>query len=122
MIRIIVCGSRTIHNYQLVASALKSIITDPANTEIVSGHAQGPDLLGERFARRHNIKYNIFPANWTKYGKQAGFTRNAQMLEYACQEIPIVLAFWDGKSKGTKHMIDLALSQKIQCYMVKDPL
>ena len=71
------------------------------NVSIVSGMARGADALGTRFAKNHNVKLYEFPANWEAYGKRAGFLRNAQMAEFADG----LLAFWDGKSKGTAHMI-----------------
>ena len=49
-----------------------------------------------------------FPADWKVYGKQAGPVRNRQMLNYAKEEQGALLAFWDGKSRGTKNMIDIA--------------
>ena len=72
--------------------------------EIVSGTARGVDQLGERYALERGLKLKKFPANWDKYGRKAGYLRNKEMAEYA----RILIAFWDGKSKGTKHMIDLA--------------
>ena len=70
--------------------------------EIVSGAARGADILGERYGIEHNIPIKRFPADWGKYGKGAGFIRNEQMGNYA----DYLIAFWDGKSRGTFHMIE----------------
>ncbi len=72
---------------------------------IVSGGARGVDKYAETFANRNGIKTKIFEANWNRYGKRAGFLRN----ELIINEADKVIAFWDGKSKGTKHSIDLAI-------------
>ena len=72
---------------------------------IVSGGARGIDKYAETFANRNAIKTKIFEANWNRYGKGAGFIRNQLIIDEAHK----VIAFWDGKSKGTKHSIDLAI-------------
>jgi glycerophosphoryl diester phosphodiesterase len=66
--------------------------------------ARGTDTLGLNYAIANKIKYSQFPADWNTYGKRAGYVRNEQMAKYA----DALLAFWDGQSRGTKHMIDLA--------------
>lgn len=75
--------------------------------EIVSGGANGADHIGEEIAKKHDIPVKVFPANWGRYGKSAGYRRNVEMANYADS----LIAFWDGKSKGTKHMIDIALDR-----------
>ncbi len=72
---------------------------------IVSGGARGVDSYAEAFAKRNNIETKIFLPNWNRYGKSAGFIRN----ELIINEADKVIAFWDGKSKGSKHSIDLAI-------------
>lgn len=71
--------------------------------EIVSGCANGADKLGERYAIERGYKIVYFPANW-ELGKQAGYLRNKEMAKYT----NALIAFWDKKSKGTWHMINLA--------------
>lgn len=78
-------------------------------TEIISGHAKGVDQLGEQYARMHQIPIQIFLPNWDKEGKKAGPIRNREMAIYASQDPNgTLIVFWDGKSKGTKSMIDYA--------------
>ena len=72
--------------------------------EIVSGGARGADKLGERYAAERGYGLKIFPADWNRYGKRAGYLRNEQMAQYA----DVCICFWDGESRGTKHMIDLS--------------
>lgn len=97
----IIAGSRDFNDYELVE---KTLLKYSDITEIVSGCARGADSLGERFALEHSIPIKKFPADWNAYGKLAGYLRNEQMAYYGDR----LIAFWDGQSKGTKHMIDLA--------------
>ncbi len=102
MNRVIIAGGREFDDYPTLAGVcLKApFVID----EVVSGCARGADKLGERFANVGNLPLARFPADWTRYGKSAGYKRNEQMAEYATH----LIAFWDGQSKGTKHMIDIA--------------
>ena len=69
---------------------------------------KGADSLGERYASEHNLKCTIFTADWKQYGKAARPIRNSQMIEYAKQENPMVVAFWDGESRGIKDTLTKA--------------
>ncbi|MCH5193795.1 MAG: DUF2493 domain-containing protein [Oscillospiraceae bacterium] len=71
-------------------------------TEIVSGGAKGIDTCAKEYALAHNIKLTEFLPEYEKYSKGAPLKRNLQIIEYA----DIVLAFWDGKSKGTTFVIN----------------
>jgi len=106
--RIIIAGSRDFNNYSLLTSAmyglLKMEMISGIEVEIVSGTTKGADQLGEAFAKEHNYPIKQFPADWNTHGKKAGYLRNKQMAEYA----DILVAFWNGESKGTKSMIELA--------------
>lgn len=114
--KLIIAGSRTFNNYQLLE---ESILAETNNlelgpTEIVSGMAKGADRLGELFAGKHNIKVAYYPANWALYGKKAGFLRNKEMAEYADS----LIAFWDGYSSGTKNMIELAYLNNLKTKII----
>ena len=114
--KLIIAGSRTVTNVQIVAHALRKFNFKPNMVdEIVSGTARGVDQLGENIAKQRCIKVKRFPADWDKYGKSAGYRRNAEMAEYADQ----LLAVWDGESKGTKHMIDLMRKQYKPVYVYR---
>jgi O-acetyl-ADP-ribose deacetylase (regulator of RNase III) len=101
-LRVIVAGSRTIMDYRLVEQAIQE--SGFTIREIISGGARGVDQLGLRYARGHKIPTTVFPAKWKRDGRAAGFIRNERMAEVA----HALIAVWDGVSKGTKHMIDLA--------------
>lgn len=104
MMKVIIAGSRNFNDYKFLCEKCDKILSNQKDIEIVSGTANGADKLGETYAIENNYKLTKFPADWNKYGKTAGYLRNMQMAEYA----DALIAFWDGKSKGTKHMIDLA--------------
>jgi hypothetical protein len=97
---IIIAGGRNINNWEVVAKAIKK--SNFYITQVVSGGATGVDKLGEGFAKLAGLSLKIFQADWNKYGKSAGPIRNKQMAEYADG----LIAIWDGKSRGTKNMID----------------
>ena len=71
-------------------------------TEIVSGGARGVDTSAKEYALAHGIKLTEFLPEYGKYGRSAPLRRNITIIEYA----DLVLAFWDGKSRGTKYVID----------------
>jgi hypothetical protein len=112
MIKVIIAGSRTFDNYDLLFEKCSEILEDYNNIEIeiVSGNAKGADRLGERFAKEKGFVLTLSPADWNKFGKSAGYIRNKEMAEYA----DILIVFWDGVSKGTKHMIDLAEKNELK--------
>jgi hypothetical protein len=114
MIKLIVAGCRDYDNYFVVHEELFKLNLKPGKVEIVSGHASGVDSLGERFAKDHDLDLKLFPADWDGLGKKAGYVRNEQMAQYG----DALLAFWDGKSKGTKHMIDLATKHGLKVKVI----
>lgn len=116
---ILICGSRGFGDYAKLKDSLSFLIDveDPVTppTTIIVGGSRGADALGERFAKEYNIPFKVCPANWEKHGKKAGFVRNKQMINL---NPDIVIAFWDGKSKGTRHTIGLAKEKKIMTIIV----
>lgn len=103
--RIIVAGGRKFANYRLLAETVDSLFEYASEgAVIISGGAKGADRLGEIYASSRGFVVEKFPADWDKYGKSAGYRRNEQMAEVATH----LVAFWDGESKGTGHMIDIA--------------
>lgn len=106
--KLAIVGSRSFMDYELLISKIKLFTRGINITEIVSGGAKGADSLAERFAKDQNIKTKIFPADWNNFGKSAGMIRNKDIVKYS----DIIIAFWDGKSTGTKNSIDLCLKLK----------
>lgn len=122
--RIIIAGSRDFNNYAILKHNVINIllILSPSgelNAEFISGTARGADQLGEKFAEEYNYPIKRFPADWDKYGKSAGYKRNEQMALYAKEDNGVLVAFWDGQSKGTKHMIDLANKHGLRVFIIE---
>lgn len=73
------------------------------------GCSTGGDKLADIYAKEKGYKIKVFPANWSKYGKRAGYIRNEEMHKYISSfENRGVLAWWDGQSKGTQHSFELS--------------
>jgi len=114
-LKTIIAGGRDITNYDYIEKAIAEIDWEP--TVVVSGTARGADLLGEEWAKKNNIPIERYPAEWDFYGKSAGYIRNKKMAKNA----EALIALWDGESRGTKHMIDIAEREGlvVSVYMVK---
>ena len=100
--KVIIAGGRDFDNYKLLKNSCDLILSDYAdNLEIISGKSKGADKIGEDYAKHRNYPIKEFPANWKLYSKSAGPIRNGEMADYA----DMLIAFWDGKSRGTADMI-----------------
>ena len=102
--RVIIAGTRDFSNYELLKEKCDNILSakrKDSNIVILSGTAKGADRLGERYARERGFLLRRFPADWDKDGNKAGPIRNAKMADNA----DALIAFWDGTSRGTSHMI-----------------
>lgn len=112
--RVAVVGSRNFSNYTI----LKRYLLDYFYPFfLISGGAKGADSLAQRFAENKHLDMKIFHPNWDKYGKRAGFLRNKKIVK----NCDVVVAFWDGESKGTKNTIDLAKEAGKKVYIVMFP-
>lgn len=102
-LNLIIAGGREFNDVDLMYATLEPFRTQI--DEVVSGHARGADKMGEMWAHEHNIPVKLFPAQWNigggKVDKMAGFKRNKDMAKYGT----MLIAFWDGQSRGTGHMI-----------------
>lgn len=119
--RVIIAGSRSFRDYELLKAKCDAILDRKGRTHeivIVSGTARGTDKLGERYAREHGYQSRQFPANWASFGKVAGIVRNSDMARNA----DALIAFWDGKSPGTRNMIENArrLGLPVRVIMFED--
>lgn len=110
----IIAGSRTCTDEKILFAALKFV--DWEITEILCGMARGADMLGFHRGSSLGIPVKRYPANWHKHGRGAGYIRNAEMADDA----EALIALWDGKSRGTKHMIEIARCKglKIVTYLI----
>jgi len=115
--KVIIAGGRDFNDYELLKNKCDYYLSnvDKSNIVIISGMARGADSLGERYAQERGLKLEGYPANWKLYGKSAGFKRNQVLVKNASAAI----CFWDGKSKGTKHTIDLCKEKGIPIKIVR---
>lgn len=118
---IIIAGSRDFTNYSIVKLSLKHFLLSKQTSEkptIICGMARGADMLGYRLAKEFKLPLKEFPADWNQFGKSAGYIRNEQMAKYAQEHgNGVLFAFWDGKSKGTNWMIQLAKKYNLEVHV-----
>ena len=109
----VIAGGRSFLDYQLMRESLDNL--DWTITEVVSGTASGADTFGEIYAKSKDISVKRMPADWNQYGRSAGPRRNEDMAKYA----DACVVFWDGKSRGTQHMINFANKHKCRLKIIK---
>jgi hypothetical protein len=117
--KLAIVGSRTFDNklleieyIHLLKTAYETLFGE--KIEVISGGAKGADSLAEKAALVSEIPVKVYKPDWNKYGKSAGYIRNQQIID-VCD---MVLAFWDGKSKGTKDTIQKAKKAKKPTFIV----
>lgn len=95
--KIAIIGSRSI-----LSADIGAYISD--GDEIVSGGAVGIDSCAAEYAKKKGLKLTVFLPEYESYGRAAPIVRNKKIVDYADK----ILAFWDGKSKGTLSVIKYA--------------
>lgn len=116
--KLIVAGGRDYDDAEQLSNvlfAMADVEFAEYQVSIVSGMARGADRLGYEFAYANEVTLYAFPADWDKYGKRAGYIRNQRMGDFADG----LLAFWDGRSKGTGHMINYMQHLKKPVHIVR---
>lgn len=99
-----IVGSRTFDSYSLLVKEVRSLALSSQITEIVSGGARGADHLAKLYAIDNRLRLTEHYPEWQLYGKRAGFKRNRLII----QDADIVIAFWDGMSRGTLNSINIS--------------
>ena len=114
--RLIVAGGRDFADKALFLQTMQQVEQELAeySVSLVSGMAKGADLMGYQFAEEYGITCYKFPADWSM-GKQAGYVRNTEMANFSDG----LVAFWDGESRGTKHMIETMQNMGKQVFIVR---
>lgn len=117
IIRLIVAGGRDFNDRALMCDELHKFLPGItlAALVLICGEARGADSLGKSIMQQLGVPIESYPAEWDRLGKSAGYTRNTDMANVATH----LIAFWDGKSKGTKHMIDIAQRKNLFIHIVK---
>ncbi len=118
--RVVVAGCRDYTNYDEAKKYMDLCLSELMKKYeiiVLSGGCRGADMLGERFAREMNLKIERFSAQWDLYGRYAGLRRNNEMAQMG----DYIICFWDGKSRGTKHMIETArkLNKPLRIKIIK---
>lgn len=129
--KIIVAGTRTFNDYELLKTTLDNLLQNKTDIVIMSGGAKGADALGERYAKENNYPVEKYEADWnnldvkpcvvkySKYGKPynalAGHIRNEKMAQAACA----AAIFWDGSSTGSKNMKTLAEQYNLKLTIIE---
>lgn len=108
--KVLVAGSRSFKDYDLLTKVLYEWHIE----EIVSGEANGADKLGSKYGFENGIKVTPFIPDWKGLGNRAGYERNVLMANYLDKDEDIAIIFWDGKSNGSKHMIDICNKKGIE--------
>lgn len=104
-----IVGSRGYNDYAAFKVKCDALLAGRADIEIVTGGASGTDAMAGRYARELGYSLQVFPADWSRYGKRAGYVRNREMHSYISTHADRgVIAFWDGQSKGTAQSFALA--------------
>lgn len=111
--KVAIVGSRDFNDYSQLHYMIDRIRLMFKVDGFVSGGAKGADSLAETYARACKIPIEVFKPDWDTHGKAAGMIRNGEIVRAA----DIVVAFWDGKSRGTKNTIDRALHEKKPCFV-----
>ena len=116
--RVIVTGSRCFNDFGFLKQELDKLFNENEEfvgkeIKIISGVALGTDALAIDYADKHKLTKILFPANWKRYPRIAGFLRNEDILSVATH----LVAFWDGKSSGTRHMIEIAKGKGIPVWV-----
>lgn len=112
MIGLIVAGGRDFGDWEVLDDVLNEFVYEAWDTPVViiTGGARGADAMAATWAQQQAIPSEVYPAEWDLDGRGAGYLRNKRMAHHATKpgRRGVLIAFWDGKSKGTKHMIDIA--------------
>jgi hypothetical protein len=119
IVNIAVVGSRTYKNEDYILNnileTLKKENLSIENIVVFSGGAKGVDTIAAESMKEMGARVNEIMPNWKKYRKAAGIVRNKELVSNA----DIVIAFWDGRSRGTKNSINLAKRFKRKLYVFK---
>lgn len=116
-LQVIIASSRSFDDYGLLQSKCDEILStleQEKTITIVSGTASGADRLGERYAEQHNYQIKRYPADWKRFSLSAGPIRNKLMADHA----DMLIAFWDGKIRGTFNMIKTARKAGISVHVI----
>ena len=111
-LRVLVCGGRDYKDAVTLTAVLNVINADLGIDCIIEGHARGADRMAGTWAVNNKIEVEIYPADWNRYGKRAGYVRNVQMAQEGKPHM--IVAFPGGR--GTQMMKDIGNRKHIPVY------
>jgi hypothetical protein len=112
--KVAIIGSRNFGDYQIVNHVITRLRKAIQVTHIVHGGAHGADSLGSKYAKENSLAEIAFKPDWDTYGNRAGYLRNIDIVA----ESDLILAFWDGQSKGTQHSFILSKKTNKRCIAI----
>jgi len=112
--RVIIAGSRCFNDYDLLKKKCDRILKNQNNITILSGMAKGADTLACKYAEENGYELEKHFAEWGIYGKKSAILRNKKMGDLADS----LIAFHDGRSRGTAHMIDYAKKKELNVRVI----
>ena len=109
--RLLVAGSRTVSDVELVRTWMNAVWEEFGAIDlVVTGGARGVDKIAESLARKAGVSGIVLYADWDRYGRRAGYVRNAEMLK-ELEDGDVVLVIMENESRGSKMMLELALGR-----------
>lgn len=116
MFRVIIAGGRNFTDKEKLFATMDKLLSRTRDDITVAcGKARGADTLGEEYAKNRGYSIAYYPADWDRHGRAAGFVRNIEMAQNA----DALVAFWDGQSRGTKHMIETAQQHGLEVRVIR---
>lgn len=112
--KIAIIGSRECGNINF-EELLEKHLNVIANDTIISGGARGIDTLAAQYAKKHGVKLLEFRPDYTTFGRSATFVRNRMIVDVA----DVVIAFWNGSSRGTKYTIEYAKKKYVPMVIIR---
>lgn len=109
MTEVIVAGPRDLFDYDLVERTIDFVLSGNPDVVIFHGGANGVDADADKYARKRGLGFRVFEADWKKFGLSAGPKRNREMAQVA----KMLIAIWNGNSRGTRNMIREARKRKL---------
>lgn len=117
-VKVAIVGSRNYKHIERIGVRIGQLVKEygAQNITIISGGAKGPDSIAVSYAIRKGIRITVYPANWNRYAKRAGPIRNTTIVNNADR----IIAFWDGRSRGTRDTIDKAHLKQVPIEVILD--
>ena len=101
--RVAIVGSRHFADLDRVTDYVKNLA---AGSSIITGSASGVDAAATRAARTRGLPVQVMPASFDELADASRSAARNQRLVDACD---VLVAFWDGASKGTRTTVERAL-------------